>query len=147
MDALEKLPERIDGLESQIVQLRTEMRVEFSAIQGQFAAVRDQFAAVQDQFAVVQDQFASVHERFVSVDSQFAWVREQFSAVWDEFAAVRREIRDGDEETRRLVREMGADLRTHMLVLHEEVIGRIGLLGEGRPPVRPRRRKPPTDKT
>jgi hypothetical protein len=46
-----------------------------------------------------------------------------------EFAAVRDEIRTGDEETRRLMR-----------VLHEEVISRIALLGEGR---KTRRRRKP----
>ncbi|HUP40955.1 MAG TPA: hypothetical protein VM115_12605 [Vicinamibacterales bacterium] len=41
--------------------------------------------------------------------------------IREEFAAVREEIQTGDEETRRQMR-----------VLHEEVISRLALLGEGR---------------
>ena len=40
MTQLEELPGRMDRLESQIVQLRTEMRDEFSAVRTEFAAVR-----------------------------------------------------------------------------------------------------------
>jgi hypothetical protein len=93
---LKKLPQRLGGLESQIVQLRTEMRMEFSA--------------------------------------------------------VREELRAGDEETRRVLRLDIADVRREMnekhdealrlaRVLHEEVIGRLALMEEGRPPRRTRKKE------
>ena len=68
VEILEKLPERVTALESQIVQLRDEMRSEFSATRSD----------------------------------------------------LRDAIRDGDEETRRLMR-----------VLHEDVVQRIATLKEG----------------
>ena len=61
--------------------------------------------------------------RMAAVEAQILQLREEMR---DEFSAVRAEIRAGDEET-----------RVQMRVLHEEVIGRIAALSEGRP----RRRK------
>ena len=84
MDALETLPARVDELASQIVQLRNEMRSEFSAVRTELRA---------------------------EMTMGFAAVRTE----------LRAEIRTGDEETRRQMR-----------VLHEEVIGRLKLLQEGR---------------
>ena len=59
---------------------------------------------------------------------------------------TRRLIREGDEETRRLMWEGDEETRRQMRLLHEEVIGRIALLGESRSPEtpsRPRRRPKP----
>ena len=48
-------------------------------------------------------------------------MRDEFSAVRREFAVVRDEIKEGDSETRRF-----------MKILHEDLVGRIKLLGEQR---------------
>jgi hypothetical protein len=78
-----------------------------------------------------------------------------------EFSAVRSEMRDLGETLRGEMRDLGETLRgemgesaaalqremrelndqtnTHMRVLHEEVLARIGLLGEYHGPARPRR--------
>jgi len=80
VEILEQLPERVGALESQFVQLRNEMRAEFSALRGEIRAGDEE-------------------------------TRRE----------LRSEIRAGDEETQRLMR-----------VLHEEVIPRIALIGEGR---------------
>ncbi|MBI4263792.1 MAG: hypothetical protein HY657_05420 [Acidobacteria bacterium] len=65
--------------------------------------------------------------------SEFVAVRGEmqvgFTGLRDE---LRREIREGDEETRRLLREGDEETRRYMRVLHEDVIGRIAALGEGR---------------
>jgi hypothetical protein len=100
---LEKLPERAAGMELQIVQLRGEVRAEFSNVRQEFATVREEMR----------------HE--------FATVREEMR---QEFMKVRAEMNAGDEDTRRLMR-----------VLHEEVIARLALIQEGRPP-RKRRDEP-----
>jgi hypothetical protein len=47
-----------------------------------------------------------------------------------EFSALRAEIRAGDEETRREMRELNQGTRTHTGVLIEEVLSRVALLGE-----------------
>ena len=61
-------------------------------------------------------------ERVASLEAQFLKfrieVREEFSSLRSE---IRAEIRAGDEETRRFMR-----------ILHEDVISRIAVLGEGR---------------
>ena len=87
MAGLESLPERMTALESQIVQLRGEMRAEFSAIR------------------------AEMHLG----DGELR-------------ADLRKEIRTLKEE----IREEVAGLGTHMRVLHEDLVSKIGLIQEGR---------------
>jgi hypothetical protein len=79
MGDLQLLPARMDALESQILQLRGEMRVEFSAI------------------------------------------RERFEETRQLARELHQEVLAGDKENGRLMR-----------VLHEDVVARISLLGEGR---------------
>jgi len=85
---LQRLPERLSAVESEIVQLRAEIRVEFSA--------------------------------------------------------VREELRAGDAETRRVLRldiaEKHDEALRFMRVLHEDVIGRLTLIQEGRPARRTRKK-------
>ncbi len=88
MSGLEELPGRVTAVELQIVQLRTEMRAGFSAI----------------------EQRLQGHD-------------QRFEAMDQRFDAVERQIRKGDEETRR-----------YMRVLHEEVLARIAMLQNGRRP-------------
>ena len=64
-------------------------------------------------------------DRLTALESQIVQLR---SEMRDEFSAVREEMREQNDETRR-----------HMLVLHEEVIGRLAIIQEGQP--RRRRRK------
>jgi DNA repair ATPase RecN len=108
---LETLPAKIDALADQIVQLRGEMRSEFSALRAEVRASDDE---------------------------------------------TRREMRALNEETKQLARDLNAETRTHMLVLHEDLVERIKRIGEGSappaagpatwpgavPPRRPRRRPP-----
>jgi hypothetical protein len=75
------------------------------------------------------DRAGGLEQQFVQfrqeTRAEFSGVRDEFAAVRqemrEEFSAVRAEIRAGDEETRRFMR-----------VLHEDVIDRITLLGEGK---------------
>ena len=71
---LEKLPRRIDRIESQIVRLRTEMHDEFSAVRTE---MREGFAAVRTEIRSGDEE-----------------TRRE----------LREEIRSGDEETRRYMR-------------------------------------------
>jgi predicted phage gp36 major capsid-like protein len=60
-----------------------------------------------------------------------------------EFSAVREEIRTGGEETRGTLRDelraAAEEIMTHARTLHEDVLSRIALIGEGRPSRRKRR--------
>jgi len=93
----------------------------------------------------------SLPERMTALESQFLQLlgemRAEFSAVRSELRAgvddakdtLRKEIRAGDEETRRVLREEIGDLRTHMHVLHEDLIARLALIQEGQKPSRRKR--------
>src|SRR5262245_27586600 len=111
LTTLERLPERMTALESQILQLRTEMRAEFSAV---CSELRAEIQAGDDRVT------RTLREEIRSGDEETRRV-------------LREEIRAGDEETRRVLREEIAALGTHMRVLHEEVISRISTIQEGRP--------------
>jgi hypothetical protein len=56
--------------------------------------------------------------RVEALELQIVQLREEMRG---EFSVVRQEIRNGDEETRR-----------YMRVLHEEVLARFAMLGQGR---------------
>jgi len=95
VELLEQLPERVTAIELQIVQLRQEMRAEFSATR---AEARD------------------------GNEQTRLGLRDEIRAGDEETRrTLRDEIRAGDEETRRFMR-----------VLHENVIARIGALGDSR---------------
>jgi hypothetical protein len=59
------------------------------------------------------------HQLPESVARLDAAISDLRSEMRQEFAAVRRELREGDEETRR-----------YMRVLHEDLVDRIKMLGE-----------------
>jgi hypothetical protein len=111
---LEELPARMDRLESQFVQLRDEMRGEFSAIR---VDVRDEIRAGDEETRRA--------------------LREEIRAGDEETRrTLREEIRAGDEETRRTLREeiRAGDERimTQARVLHEDLKGDLKLIREGR---------------
>ena len=64
------------------------------------------------------DALEELPSRVTALESQVRQLRVDMSA---ECLAVRHEIREGDEETRRQMR-----------VLHEDLVSRIAVLGEGR---------------
>ena len=104
MELLETLPERVAAVELQLVQLRDEMRGEFSATRAEMRAGDDETQRT-----------------------------------------LRDEIRAGDEETRRVLRDeirAGAEeTRRYMRILYEDLVARISLLHEGRS--RPRKKPDP----
>ena len=63
------------------------------------------------------DKLEQLPKRMDALEVQIVQLRTEMR---DEFSAIRQEMRAGDQETRTLMR-----------VLHEDVIGRIALLGEG----------------
>ena len=79
MTALEELPARVGALESQIVQLRSEMRGEFSALRGEIGQVRDDLrgemkamgdrleAAIQESRDHARALFEDVIERLARI--------------------------------------------------------------------------------
>jgi len=124
VEILEKLPERMDALELQFVQLREEMRAEFSTIRSEIRGGDEQTrTGLRAEIRAGDEQTrAELRAEIRAGDEQTR-------------AELRAEIRSGDEET-----------RTFMRVLHEEVLSRIALLdehwngsGRSRQPVKTRR--------
>ena len=95
------LTSRVETLEKAVDDLRQERSV-IDAVDTRTQMIDARTQALEVQFA----QFLGE-------------VRMEFSAVHEEFGKVRDEIRQGDEETRRFVR-----------ILHEDLVGRIAVLGE-----------------
>jgi hypothetical protein len=129
---LEQLPARMTALESQFVQLREEIRAEFSAIRAEGRA------GDVENLRLLREEIRSGDEETRRV------LREEIRAGDEETRRVlREEIRAGDEETRRVLREEiragDEETRRYMRVLHEEVIVRITVLSESRPASPPRR--------
>jgi hypothetical protein len=70
MDLLEQVPRRMDALEAQIVQLREEMRSEFSAIRGEMSAGDEETRRVlskemRDLFEANETHMRVLHEDLV----------------------------------------------------------------------------------
>jgi hypothetical protein len=97
VEQLEQLPPRIEGIEVQVLQLREEVRADFSATRAEFLA------------RIALAEAALLHE-----------INQLDERVGRQLAEMRLEFIAGDEETRR-----------YMRVLHEEVIARIAMIGEG----------------
>jgi predicted transcriptional regulator len=96
---LERFPEQVDRVESQIVQLRTEMGDEFSAVRAELAAI---------------------HQKFAAIDGEFVTVRGEIHATADAIKQeLREEIRAGDEETRRLMRVLHEEVIGRFALLEE----------------------------
>ena len=55
MEGLQKLPARMDAVESQILQLRGEMRVEFSAIRERFDSIDRRFDETNRSMRVLHE--------------------------------------------------------------------------------------------
>ena len=115
---LRGLPERVGELETQVTAVvvqvagfREEVRAEFSDVREEIAKFRE---AVRVDFLDVRGEFTQFREE---VRAEFASVRAEMGSMRDE---LRKEIKDGDDETRRLMR-----------VLHEDLVERIALIDRG----------------
>ena len=107
-----QLSRRVGTMESQIVQLRTEMKGEFSAVRGELAEVRGGLADVRGDLAETRDNLVGV------IESGSQATQQMFNEVRQDIGAFRQETNtrfDG--------------LSTQMRVLHEDVIERISRLG------------------
>ncbi|MDQ3346372.1 MAG: hypothetical protein M3545_00230 [Acidobacteriota bacterium] len=115
--SLEELPPRMAGLELQIVQLRTEMHAEFSAVRGEIRSVDVRLGSVE---AGLREEIRSVDVRLGSVE-----------------AGLREEIRSVETGLRQAIGEAQVQTR----VLFEDFVARLAVVDEGKN-VTSRRRKP-----
>ena len=103
MTALERLPDRMDHLEVRMDRLEVRM----------------------DGLAVRMD---GLDHRMDRLESEAVQLRTEMRG---EFAAVRSEIVAGDDRVMATLSSRIEDSRRETRLLHEDVIGRIALLGEG----------------
>ena len=109
MVEMRELPARVTNLESQFVQLRQEMRDEFSAARTEFRA------EVQVAVNTVRDQ-----------------LREQIHAASARTETLMRVLHEETSREFGTVRDAIVETNTHMRMLHEEALSRIATVGEGR---------------
>jgi hypothetical protein len=143
--ALEELPGRLDRLGTQILDMRTEMREEFSAIRGEprgpdtpsLASVRDE---MREEFSGIREEFSAIRGEPRGPDTpSLVSLRDEMR---EEFSAIRGEPRGPDTPSlvslRDAIQENGERIMTQVRVLHEDLVVRIAALGE--PSKRKRRR-------
>ena len=122
--AVGELRERVTGLkgrasalESQIVQLRGEMRNEFSAVRLEMTDMR---VELKGDIASLRQELSDVR---TELKGDVATVRQDLTGL-----------------VTSLVTETRDSLSSQMRMLHEDLISRIALIAEGRPARKPRRR-------
>jgi Skp family chaperone for outer membrane proteins len=132
--AVAALGERVGAVETQILQLHTEMRVEFSDVRGE---MRTEFAAVRSEmqvgFTKAERDTAKLREEtqagFARAERETAKLREE---TQEGFAAARDDMLVGLAELGRQIHETAEEGKRHSRVLFEEALGRIATLGERR---------------
>jgi len=121
-EILKQLPDRVTAVEEQILQLRDEMRAEFSASrakarageEGVVRTLRDEIREGNERvMQTLREDIREGDERVVQTLRED--IREGDERV---IQTLREEIREGDEETRRFMR-----------VLYEDLVERIEILG------------------
>jgi len=140
------LGERVGSVETQILQLRTEMSSEFSDVRSEmrteFADVRSEmrteFAAVRSE---MQTEFAAVRsEMQTGLASVKTELRQEIvglrAEMYEGFASARNDMLVGlanfTSELGRQIRETAEEGTRHSQMLFEEALGRIATLGEHR---------------
>jgi predicted nucleic acid-binding Zn-ribbon protein len=81
-----------------------------------------------ERMEAMEQRFADVEGRLVNVEGQIVRLRDEMHS---ESSAIRSDLRGLTVRFEALY-ERGEDTRRYMRVLHEEVLERIGRLGEGR---------------
>ncbi len=126
VEPLRGLPDRMTRVEVQVLQLRTEMRGEFSAIRRDMATRKD----LARMGRGLRRQMQGLHGKMLDLHED---LHTKMLALHE------------DLHTRMLV--LHEDLHTRMLVLHEALVERLKILGEARPSARATRsRKGPGKK-
>jgi len=90
----------------------------------------------------LEEEMTTLRELPKKVDELGLQIVQLRDEMRSEFSAVRAEIRAGDEDVKQALRGEIEETRRQMRVLHEDIIGRLALLDEGRDSGKRRRKKP-----
>jgi uncharacterized membrane-anchored protein YjiN (DUF445 family) len=129
MQEMRDLPERVTSLESQVLQLRQEMRDEFSATRSAFRSELASKGELAQAVTTLRAELVTKSELAQAVTAlrgELATKGELGQAV----TTLRGEIAAAVTTLSKAI----ADTNTHMRTLHEEAISRIATMGEGRQP-------------
>ena len=140
MQEMRDLPQRVTSLELQIVQLRQEMRDEFSATRAEFRSdlaqavttLRSEMATKKDlaqAMTTLRSEMATkddLAQGMTILRGEMATKENLTRAV----AALRGEIAGAVSTLTKAIGETNAQMR----MLHEETLSRIATIGEGRRP-------------
>jgi archaellum component FlaC len=110
-----------EDLRREIAGVRDELRQEIAGVRDE---LRQEIAGVRDE---LRQEIAGARDE---LRQEIAGARDE---LHQEITGVRDELRAQTAATHALMHSLIGDTRTHMLVLHEEVLERIRLIGEGRP--------------
>ena len=114
-----QLSHRVGTMESQIVQLRTEMKDEFFAVRRELAAMRGEQTELRGGLTDLRGELAGTKDNLLGViESGSQATRHMFDEVREDIRAFRQETNSRFD-----------GLSTQMRVLHEDVIERISHLG------------------
>ena len=120
--ALNALPARVDALSTQIVDLRGEMRTEFSASRAEMHA---EFSTVRGE---ARSEFAASRGE---MQSEFLAIRGgERDAETPSLCSLKNDIGDLRDTLRKEIQENGDRVMGQVRVLHEDLVARIALLGE-----------------
>jgi hypothetical protein len=133
VEPLRALPDRVTKVESQIVQLRTEMRGEFSAIRRDMATKEDVAkCATREDLAK-----CATKEELAKCST-----REDLARYATKEDLAKLATRDDLARLGRGLRRQTQGLHTRMLVLHEDLVQRLKVIGEALPRAARGRAKP-----
>lgn len=145
VESLRKLPadvrrlgRRMGRAESQILQLRTEMRDEFSVIRREMTAKADLAAglsAIRAEMATKTDLAAGLDavRAEMATKAELAALRTELRVeIQDSVAGAVLELSGAIAETRADIKTL-ADAQRHTTVLVEDVIGRLKTIAEANP--------------
>ena len=125
---LETLPDRITAVESQIVQLRAEMRGEFSAVREEIRSGDEETRRVLGER--IEETAGVLGER----------IKKTARVLGERIEETARVLGERIEETAHALGERIDENGRHMRVLHEDVIGRLAIIQEGQSAHRRRRK-------
>lgn len=133
--AIRTLEDRVTALENIVTNLQ-ELPGEFAAfrrvVDARFENINVRFDRIDARFEAIDARFEAIDARFEAIDARFEAIDARFETVEARFDKLERGMSDEFEH-----------LYARMRLLHEELIDRIRIGGEGRAGEPPRRKRGP----
>jgi predicted nucleic acid-binding Zn-ribbon protein len=117
---MDVLASRIDSLESQFVQFRESVGVEFSAVRQEMrhgfvavtTALGSQIFRLEQRLDGIDRRFDGIDQKFEGIDRRFEAIDQRFAAVDQRFDGLERKIDQSSGQSRALFEEIISRLKT-----------------------------------